>query len=183
VERCQTLATIKTKNMGLNKVYGIKPEENTCSDLVPLEYFYQAIADIKRIQSLLDEGKYDVGRQPLLVYLDIYLMFAKKYPNMASETVGKLKRKSLKETFDSWWERNEHKIPKKYRIGIRQSADDLFDEKSESRKDIAKFTTFRAGSGLVKQALSRLSRMMGNYHVRFLGGKAPEREPTYPITD
>lgn len=22
---------------------------------------------------------------------------------------------------------------------------------------------------------------MGNYHVRFLGGKAPEREPTYPI--
>lgn len=114
--------------MGLDKVYGIKSEENTCSDLVPLEYFYQAIADIKRIQSLLDEGKYDVGRQPLLVYLDIYLMFAKKYPNMASETVGKLKRKSLKETFDSWWERNEHKIPKKYRIGIRQSADDLFDE-------------------------------------------------------
>ena len=55
-------------------------------------------------------------------------MFAKKYPNMASETVGKLKRKSLKETFDSWWERNEHKIPKKYRIGIRQSADNLFDE-------------------------------------------------------
>lgn len=47
---------------------------------------------------------------------------------MASETVGKLKRKGLKETFDSWWERNEHKIPKKYRIGIRQSADDLFDE-------------------------------------------------------
>ena len=80
--------------MGLDKIYGIKPEENTCSDLVPLEYFYQAIADIKRIQSLLDEGKYDVGRQPLLVYLDIYLMFAKKYPNMASETVGKLKRKS-----------------------------------------------------------------------------------------
>lgn len=93
-----------------------------------LESIYMAIADIKRIQPLLDEGKYDVGRQPLLVYLDIYLMFAKKYPNMASETVGKLKRKSLKETFDSWWERNEHKIPKKYRIGIRQSADDLFDE-------------------------------------------------------
>ena len=124
----RALATIKTKNMGLDKIYGIKLEENTCSDLVPLEYFYQAIADIKRIQSLLDEGKYDVGRQPLLVYLDIYLMFAKKYPNMASETVGKLKRKSLKETFDSWWERNEHKIPKKYRIGIRQSADNLFDE-------------------------------------------------------
>lgn len=104
--------------MGLDKIYGIKPEENTCSDLVPLEYFYQAIADIKRIQSLLDEGKYDVGRQPLLVYLDIYLMFAKKYPNMASETVGKLKRKSLKETFDSWWERNEHKIPKNIELGF-----------------------------------------------------------------
>lgn len=25
------------------------------------------------------------------------------------------------------------------------------------------------------------SRMMGNYHVRFLGGKAPERELNYPI--
>ncbi len=106
----------------------IKIYLNSNTLLVPLEYFYQAIADIKRVQSLLDEGKYDVGRQPLLVYLDIYLMFAKKYPNMASETVGKLKRKRLKETFDSWWERNEHKVPKKYRTGIRQSADDLFDE-------------------------------------------------------
>ena len=25
--------------------------------------------------------------------------------------------------------------------------------------------------------------MMGNYHVRFLGGKAPVRVPTYPIPD
>lgn len=114
--------------MAVDKVYGVNPEENTCADIVPLEYFYQAIADIKRIQPLLDEGKYDVGRQPLLVYLDIYLTLAKKYPTMASETVGKLKRKSLKVTFDSWWERNEQKIPKKYRLGIRENANQIFQD-------------------------------------------------------
>ncbi len=51
---------------------------------------------------------------------------------------------------------------------------------SESRKDIAKFPIFRTGSGLVKQVLSRPSRMMGNYHVRFLGGERGSNAPDLP---
>lgn len=114
--------------MGLDKIFGIKPEENTCADLIPLSYFYQVINNLQNIQNLIDERKYEDGRQPLLAHLEMLLMIARRYPNIADEGIGKLKRKALKATFDSWWERNECKIPKKYRIGIRQNADDLFSE-------------------------------------------------------
>ena len=35
-------------------------------------------------------------------------------------------------------------------------------------------------AGFITETLSCLSRMKGNFHVRFLGGKAPVRELTYP---
>ena len=36
-------------------------------------------------------------------------------------------------------------------------------------------------SRLSEISFERLSRMMGNYHVRFLGGKGAAMPPTYPI--
>lgn len=42
-----------------------------------------------------------------------------------------LKRKKLKETFDAWLERNEKKIPAKYREGVKESAENLFREMLE----------------------------------------------------
>ena len=71
---------------------------------------------------------YEDGRQPLLVHLDMLLTIARKYPNTAAMCIYELKRKHLKDTFEVWWERNQKKIPKKYRTGIRQNADELFDE-------------------------------------------------------
>lgn len=114
--------------MATNKIYGIKPEENTCADLVPLGYLYQIMEQIKKIQSMMNEGEYDVGRQPLLVHIEIYLLLAKRFPNDASMSIAKMRRKSVKDTFESWWERNEKRIPKKYRDGIRQNANNLFED-------------------------------------------------------
>lgn len=36
-------------------------------------------------------------------------------------------------------------------------------------------------SRLGKTSIEPPNRMMGNYHVRFLGGETPERELTYPV--
>ncbi len=114
--------------MAQDRVYGVNPENNTSADIVPDYYIYDIIRNIKEVQKKMDNGDSEEGRQTLLVHLDIYLTLAKKYPIKASATVGGLKRKGLKRSFDSWWERNEKKIPKKYREGIRQNADNLFKE-------------------------------------------------------
>lgn len=114
--------------MALNKIFGIKPEDNTCSDLVPMSYFYNILNNILEINKLIAQEKYEDGRQPLLVHLDILLTLAKKYPNVAAMGISKLNRKELKETFELWWNRNEKKIPARFRSGIRQNADDLFNE-------------------------------------------------------
>lgn len=114
--------------MAQDRVYGIRPEDNTGADIVPDSYFYRIIKNIQEVQNRMDEDGFTDGRQPLLVHLDIYLTLAKKYPINASANVGGIKRKSLKRTFDVWWEKNEKKIPKKYREGVRKNADNLFQE-------------------------------------------------------
>ncbi len=114
--------------MALNKIYGIKPEENTCSDLVPMSYFYFIMKNIEEIKTLMSDEKYEDGRQPLLVHLDVLVMFVKRYPNTASMCLSKIKRKQIKKVFEEWWIRNEKKIPSKYRIGIKENADYLFSE-------------------------------------------------------
>ena len=114
--------------MGLNKITGILPHENTCADLVPMSYFYDVLKNIQKVEEDIINMTYEDGRQPLLVHLDMLLSIARKYPNTAAMCIYKLKRKHLKDTFEAWWERNQKKIPKKYRTGIRQNADELFDE-------------------------------------------------------
>lgn len=114
--------------MGLNKVYGILPEENTSADIIPVRYFLFAFENIKKAEEYLKEQEPCNGCQSLLVNIEILLMLSKRYPNVAAGMIYQIKRKQLKETFYTWYELNEKKIPAKYREGVKESADKLFHE-------------------------------------------------------
>jgi hypothetical protein len=111
-----------------HKIYGILPEENTKADILPGRYFNFAFDNIQKAEESLKKQDTDDGCQFLLVNLDILIMLSKRYPNVAARKIYTLNRKQLKDVFYSWYERNEKKIPAKYRLGIKESADNLFNE-------------------------------------------------------
>lgn len=120
---------VKNKYMSTkHKVKGIAPQDNTKADLFPLDYFYYALENVKKAQETLMIVEQDDGCQILLVNLDMLITICKKYPITAASSIYLLNRKKLKETFDAWWERNHKKIPAKYRNGIKENADTLFEE-------------------------------------------------------
>ena len=109
-----------------NKVYGILPEENTMADIEPGRYFNFVFEHIKEAEEHLKNGERDNGLQFLLVNLEILLILSNRFPNVAARKIYLLKRKQLKETFDAWYERNAKKIPAKYREGVKESSERLF---------------------------------------------------------
>lgn len=118
---------IKIDNsMSDHKVTGVRPENNTKADIIPRRYFLQILKEIQESVTYLNDPKYDDGCQTLLVRLEFLLSICDRYPNTVAGSIYKLKRKKLRETWDAWWERNEKKIPAKYRAGIKESADNLF---------------------------------------------------------
>ncbi len=112
--------------MSKHKIIGILPENNTKADIIPRRYFLQILKEIQECATYLNDPKYDDGCQSLLVRLEFLLSICDRYPNTVAGSIYKLKRKKLRETWDAWWERNEKKIPAKYRAGIKESADNLF---------------------------------------------------------
>lgn len=113
--------------MGANRVYGILPEENTAADIIPRIYCNFAIKNIQEAEKYMNEPLQN-GCQSLLANIEILLMLSRRYPNVVASKIHELKRKRLKETFDTWYELNEKKIPVKYRDGIKESAEKLFSE-------------------------------------------------------
>jgi hypothetical protein len=104
------------------------PEENTSADIIPGRYFNFVFENIQKAKEILNEQDSDNGCQFLLINIDILLMLSKRFPNVAARKIYVLKRKQLKESFDLWYERNEKKIPAKYRKEIKESAENLFKE-------------------------------------------------------
>lgn len=111
-----------------HKIKGIKPEDNTKADLIPLDYFNFALEQVQKAEESMMKIEDDDGCQFLLVNLDMLITICKKYPNMAAYSIYRLKRKKLQEVFYAWWERNYKKIPLKYRTSIKDNADNLFEE-------------------------------------------------------
>ena len=125
-----TSAELADKLYEKGQAYGM-----TSADKVKIERYLseypvtdEEAKNIEEIKTLMSDEKYEDGRQPLLVHLDVLVMFVKRYPNTASMCLSKIKRKQIKKVFEEWWIRNEKKIPSKYRIGIRENADNLFSE-------------------------------------------------------
>jgi hypothetical protein len=111
-----------------HKIYGVLPEENTKADIFPGRYFNFVFDNIRQAEGGLNVQDYDDGCQYLLVNLDILIMLSKRYPNVVARKIYTINRKQLKETFFAWYKRNEKKMPAKYRAGIKESADNLFNE-------------------------------------------------------
>lgn len=112
--------------MSGHKVKGVRPEDNTKADIVPLQFFLYTLKKIEESTMFIENSEYDDGCQTLLIHIEFLLMICDRYPNTAGAYISNLKRKKLRETWNAWWERNEKKIPAKYRAGIKESADGLF---------------------------------------------------------
>lgn len=108
------------------KIYNSEPEGNESADLEPALYFNTAIEQIVEIEKWMRDATEPA--QAMLVHIDIFLLLAKRYPDMAQRRVAKLNVSELKETFDKWYERCNAKIPKQFRTDIKKSADRLFND-------------------------------------------------------
>ncbi|WP_455110119.1 hypothetical protein [Porphyromonas sp.] len=112
--------------MSDHKVYGDRPENNSKADLIPLRYFLKLMKEIQECSTYLEDPEYDDGCQSLLVRIELLLMICERYPNTVAGSIYRLKRKKVQELWNAWWERNEKKIPAKYRTGTKEAADALF---------------------------------------------------------
>jgi hypothetical protein len=108
------------------KIYSTAPEGNQMADLEPARYFNLAIQQIQEAEEWLRTSQ--EACQHLLVHVDAFVYFSKKYPEMGNRRVEKLNRNQIKETFYAWFERCSKRIPASFRDGIKESADKLFSE-------------------------------------------------------
>ena len=122
--------------MSDHKVYGDRPENNSKADLVPLRYFLQLVKEIQECSTYLEDPKYDDGCQSLLVCIELLLMICERYPNTVAGYIYRLKRKKVQELWNAWWERNEKKIPAKYRTGTKEAADARFARLMAVKSDV-----------------------------------------------
>lgn len=122
--------------MSDHKVYGDRPENNSKADLVPLKYFLQLVKEIQESSTYREDPEYDDGCQDLLVLIELLLMICERYPNTVAGSIYRLKRKKVQELWNAWWERNEKKIPAKYRTGTKEAADALFARLMAVKSDV-----------------------------------------------
>jgi len=106
------------------KIYNTEPDGNEMANLEPARYFNLAIEQIEQITEWMKTSQ--DGVQPLLVHIDIFLYFSKKYPEMARRRAAKINVSLVESVFNDWFERNQKKISAKYRDGIKASANQLF---------------------------------------------------------
>lgn len=107
------------------KIYGTKPEENEAAEMVFALYINLALEQINESNEWLKKAKEPY--QVMLINIDILLMIANKFPVNANLLIKKYQIKEWKETFDEWFIRCGNKIPSKYRKGIKDNADELFE--------------------------------------------------------
>ncbi|MBW1654257.1 hypothetical protein [Flavobacterium quisquiliarum] len=108
------------------KIFSTVPEGNQMADLEPARYFNLAIEQIQEAEEWLRSSNEIC--QALLIHVDAFVHFGKRYPEMAKRRIAKLNCSEIKKTFDDWYERVNSKIPAKYRDGIKTNADELFKE-------------------------------------------------------
>lgn len=113
------------------KIFSAAPEGNESADMEPARYLNLAIEQINKITEWMKTA--DRAAQPLLVHLDIFILLAKKYPDVAELRMDGLDIPEIKTTFYDWYERCHKKIPKQFRDEIKLSADEIF----KSLEDIA----------------------------------------------
>ena len=108
------------------KIYNTAPDGNDMADMANARYFNLAIKQINENIEWLKTAKKPV--QAVLAHIDILLLLSKKFPIDANLSIKIERVKDWKTTFYAWYERCNSKIPAKFREGIKQNADELFEE-------------------------------------------------------
>jgi hypothetical protein len=108
----------------MKKIFNASPEGNETSDIAPARYFNLAIEQINLAETWLRDTK-EVA-QPLLLHIEVFVLLAKRYPDLAKGRARKLDIPQIKKTFNEWFERV--KIPKEFADGIKSSGDKLIAE-------------------------------------------------------
>jgi len=111
------------------KISSEAPDGNEAAELENAHYFNLAIEKIEESNEWLKKA--EKPYQVMLVHLDILLMLSRKYKADANLSIKKDRVSEWKNTFDTWFTRCGHKIPSKYRNGIKENAEELFYELSE----------------------------------------------------
>ena len=112
--------------MTAHKIYNTAPSGNTAADLENARYMNLAIKTLKEESARLKTAT--IGVQIMLAHIEILLLLANKFVEDARLSIKKQDVSDWKTTFYEWFERCKSKIPTKFRDGIKQSADVLFDE-------------------------------------------------------
>lgn len=107
-----------------HKFLSAAPNGTTVSDLEDAEYFNLAIRLISEESVRLKTAEMEF--QVMLAHIDILLHLADKFLEDARLLVRKEDVAEWKLSFDGWFARCGKMIPKKFRQGVRDSADDLF---------------------------------------------------------
>ena len=110
------------------KIYSSAPDGNEAADMANNKFFKLAIQEINNSNERLKET--DSPIQMMLAYIDILLLLCRKFPKDANLDLEIEKIKEWRETFFTWYDRCNKKIPAKFREGIKESAETLFDELS-----------------------------------------------------
>lgn len=116
------------------KVYGTGAFDNDRANLVGKSYIDLCFKQIKKDLEWLES---DDKCQVLLADLDILLTLAQKF---SDDVFVKLKKSMLKEwedKYNTWFEKNQLKLPKEYREGIKQNAENIFKSLDEYATDIS----------------------------------------------
>jgi hypothetical protein len=108
----------------MKKIFDATPQGNEAADIEPARYFNLAIEQINEAEVWMRDTK-EVA-QPLLLHIEVFVMLAKKYKDLAKGRAKKLDIPQIKKTFNEWFERV--KIPAQFKAGIKASGDQLIAE-------------------------------------------------------
>lgn len=116
------------------RIYGAGVFDNERADLTGKVYIRLCFEEIEKALVFL---KTDDSCQYLLSELDILLMLAQKFPDDVFTKLKKPQLKMWEESYFAWFDRNNKKIPAKYRDDIKKSAEKLFLDLDEYANDFA----------------------------------------------
>ncbi|MEK4424957.1 hypothetical protein [Solibacillus sp. FSL K6-1523] len=108
------------------RIFGVKAEDNDAAEIENARYINLAIEEINKSNEWLKST--DKPYQVMLTHIEILLILARRFPVNANLLIKQYQTKEWNETFNEWFNRCERKIPSKFRGGIKENADELFDE-------------------------------------------------------
>jgi hypothetical protein len=87
----------------MKKIFNATPQGNEAADIEPARYFNLAIEQINEAEVWMRDTK-EIA-QPLLLHIEVFVMLAKKYKDLAKARARKLDIPQIKKTFNEWQER------------------------------------------------------------------------------